>query len=454
MIKISGKNLTFSGTDTLVFIILPNTTPIILGSLTTFSYSSYRVKRPVNTLGGIHIKGIAKGGRVIAGTMIFTMINQHWVKEVCSIVPWLNNDNGVIYSDELPLFDLMVVSANEYGKYVSMMMYGVDFTDEAQVLSINDMYSENTFSFISRELRNFDNSVVSSNKLQYTSNKFYSDLKFNIINWGIDDAEISIPSSNISDTDNKYNYDVYIKEIQETLQDLEYTQVKINGIIDDLTKNAIYDIMDRMNIDDKDFDSFIKDIYPNLNEEYIDNNNYYAKSYTNTYLNIPNNNNDNNTSFGHFDSGERIVVLDKIKYNGDEYYQTIYGLVYSNDVEYIDAKNTITDVVIRNVSIFNDLNKVHNIYVTITEFIESFYISVDTNTNNEYVTNAMIIKKDNTGANCVKKSIISCASAIDFIDAKSHLIENYYDGMIVDFIVAGINKNDNIVVTVKFNGGV
>ena len=122
---IDRKNVTFSGSDTLAFIILPKTPPILLGSLTTFSYSSYRAKKPVNVLGSIINRGVAKGSRILAGTFVFTIINQHWVNDLIDQVPWLKNScDGVVYSDELPLFDVMIISANEYGKHVSMRMQG------------------------------------------------------------------------------------------------------------------------------------------------------------------------------------------------------------------------------------------------------------------------------------------------------------------------------------------
>ena len=49
----------------------------------------------------------------------------------------------------------MIVSANEYGNYVSMYIYGIDYTDEAQTISIEDLFTENTFSFVARDVSVF-----------------------------------------------------------------------------------------------------------------------------------------------------------------------------------------------------------------------------------------------------------------------------------------------------------
>ena len=79
---VSNFYQSFSGTDTLVFIMMPGTIPVVLGSITTLSYSLYRTKQPVIHLGRTNINGATRGARIFAGSMIFTMINQHWLKEL------------------------------------------------------------------------------------------------------------------------------------------------------------------------------------------------------------------------------------------------------------------------------------------------------------------------------------------------------------------------------------
>lgn len=86
--------------------------------------------------------------------MIFTLINQHWLRELQEQCSWIGNLED-LKADELPLFDIMIVSANEYGSAVEMYIYGIDFTDEGQTISVEDLFTENTFSFIARELSTF-----------------------------------------------------------------------------------------------------------------------------------------------------------------------------------------------------------------------------------------------------------------------------------------------------------
>ena len=182
---ISKYYRTFSGTDTLAFIMLPNCTPIVLGSLTTISYSIFRNKKPVINIGRTNINGVTRGSRIYAGTMIFTLINQHWLREVQRESAQTNLEDGTndgmdvagtnwlrnlrnIKADELPLFDIMIVSANEYGSAVSMYIYGIDYTDEAQTISVEDLFTENTFSFIARDVDTFKefNAITGPTRVQ------------------------------------------------------------------------------------------------------------------------------------------------------------------------------------------------------------------------------------------------------------------------------------------------
>ncbi len=162
MNPVSNFYQSFSGTDTIAFLMMPGCVPIVLGSLTTISYSMYRNKKPVINIGRTNINGVTRGSRIFAGTMIFTLINQHWIREfqdAWSAHPtkshqYLANIQE-LKVDELPVFDIMIVSANEYGNSVAMYIWGVDFTDEAQTISVEDLFTENTFSFVARDISVF-----------------------------------------------------------------------------------------------------------------------------------------------------------------------------------------------------------------------------------------------------------------------------------------------------------
>ena len=158
-------NQTFSGTDTIAFIIMPECTPICLGSLTTISYSILRNKKPVINIGRTNVNGFTRGSRICAGTMIFTLINQHWVREMQEM-PQMSYLKEIpnLKADELPMFDIMIISANEYGSWCSMYIYGIDFSDEAQTISVEDLFTENVFQFVARDVSTFKKGETLYNK--------------------------------------------------------------------------------------------------------------------------------------------------------------------------------------------------------------------------------------------------------------------------------------------------
>lgn len=119
----------------------------VLGSLQTISYSTHQDRAPVRAIGNINAIDYVQGQRTIAGTMVFAMFHEHWMtpllKELAHHV-----DNTDIWSDELPALNLTITMANEYGYKSNMAIYGVKFIDDGGVMSINDLYTENTLQYV------------------------------------------------------------------------------------------------------------------------------------------------------------------------------------------------------------------------------------------------------------------------------------------------------------------
>lgn len=253
--QISKYYKSFSGTDTLAFIMMPGCSPVVIGSLTTISYSMFRNKKPVINIGRTNINGVTRGSRIFAGTMIFTLINQHWLKELQEQISYIKDFQN-LKVDELPLFDIMIISANEYGNAVSMYIYGIDFTDEAQTISVEDLFTENTFSFVARDISNFHaikqrNNRVSSSHGTHQSNVFAQKLYvLNSSNISLDDLaelEREFTLAKISETKKEKKFtlsrELYysssrvimgndVAEIQELLKRI-YPEIVVNGIFDE-----------------------------------------------------------------------------------------------------------------------------------------------------------------------------------------------------------------------------
>lgn len=157
----------FSGTDIVASITPPGGKPIVFGELQTVSYSIHREKFPVRTLGSINPKGFTYGGRTIAGSLIFTVFDRHIIKE--AVKQMFNNTNkednlydlqtweytdmlNHMVIDEMPPFDITITFSNEYGQQSTMSILGVTIVDEGQVMSIEDMLTENTMSYMAMDI--------------------------------------------------------------------------------------------------------------------------------------------------------------------------------------------------------------------------------------------------------------------------------------------------------------
>ena len=149
---IEGYN-SYSGCDITVTASLPPINGQIinkyytLGSLQTLSISTHQDKRPVRSLGVINAKDYVMGPRTIAGSMVFAVFNKHFATEIMNDLGASGGKN-VVLPDEIPALNITINFANEYGRMSRMAIYGVKIINEGQVMSINDLYTENTYQFV------------------------------------------------------------------------------------------------------------------------------------------------------------------------------------------------------------------------------------------------------------------------------------------------------------------
>lgn len=222
---------TFSGTDALTFLLLPEAKPILLGSLTTLSHSVYREKKPVPLLGKINTGGFTRGMRSVAGTMVFTLINQHLTEDIIAQVPYLK-EHEKVKADELPFFDIMVVCANEYGAASKMMIYGAEFFEDGQVISVQDIYIENTFSFVARDIDDFRYIDTVATSGRRTGEWIYADV--------VVPHDYTIEGYTKLYQDTAANNNASLVDIQTALLNKGYNN-NTSGILDNETQNNIKD---------------------------------------------------------------------------------------------------------------------------------------------------------------------------------------------------------------------
>lgn len=153
----------YSGADIVATITPIGGAPQVIGELQTISYSIHREKFPVRTLGRINAKGFTKGPRTVAGSLVFTVFDDHVIKRVISYglrgVPYnsipkddMEDMLENLKMDELPPIDITITLKNELGNESVLAIRGVTFIDEGQVMSIEDMITEQTMSYMARDV--------------------------------------------------------------------------------------------------------------------------------------------------------------------------------------------------------------------------------------------------------------------------------------------------------------
>ncbi len=133
-------------------------TTTTLANLQTLSIQTHREKYPVRSMGTSYVKGYTRGPRTIAGSMIFTVFNEHalasLIRAMSSKGSIYGEDNQIstLIADQLPPIDLTIVFANEYGSLSQMGIYGVEFVNDGMTLSIEDLLTESVVNFVARDV--------------------------------------------------------------------------------------------------------------------------------------------------------------------------------------------------------------------------------------------------------------------------------------------------------------
>lgn len=152
----SNTNSTYSGCDMVASVTIPTekgTLFHVLGTITTLTYSVNQELAPVRNVGNINARDYVEGPRTIAGSLVFTTFDRHWTD---SIQKKLNSlgiyDTDYWIADELPPFDVTISFANEYGFISRLAIYGIRIKTEGQVMSMSDIYTENTYQYYALDI--------------------------------------------------------------------------------------------------------------------------------------------------------------------------------------------------------------------------------------------------------------------------------------------------------------
>lgn len=150
-----ATNTSYSGSDC-VPVVQINGTLITLGNVQTISISTFREKEPVRVLGKSYVKGYTGGPRTIAGSITFTVFHRDPFWDILKHLRENNKTPNDRYhtpiGDQIPPVNLILWFSNEYGRKSIQTIYGIEFNQEGQVHSINDVYSEKTVNYVARDM--------------------------------------------------------------------------------------------------------------------------------------------------------------------------------------------------------------------------------------------------------------------------------------------------------------
>lgn len=134
--------------------IKPQFSTKVMAELQTLSISTHREKYPVRGLSSAYPKSFVRSARTIAGSMIFTVFDSNVLEEFLEAHPSdydAHNPSTTALLDQIPPFDITVAFANELGQVSRMGIYGVEFVNEGQTMSIEDMLLENVVQYVARD---------------------------------------------------------------------------------------------------------------------------------------------------------------------------------------------------------------------------------------------------------------------------------------------------------------
>jgi len=129
-----------------------------IGNLQTISISAHRDLAPVRAIGYDSPKTYKKGTRTVSGTIVFVKIHKDKIQDLFkNYVESAHLDvRGFRSFDRTLPFNVQLSQSNEYGVDTSSAyLIGVSLMDSGTVVSINDIYTEQTYSYVAREYLDF-----------------------------------------------------------------------------------------------------------------------------------------------------------------------------------------------------------------------------------------------------------------------------------------------------------
>lgn len=204
----------FSGCDMVATFVVPKnssgtkTVNYCVGELQTLSYSIHMDRSPVRSIGNINAIDYVTGPRTIAGSLVFAVFDKHFAHSIMQEIRNGVDESRAFLIDEIPPFNIVVSLANEYGTKSKMVIYGVRLVNEGQVMSINDIYTENTYQYVATDLEYLSGEDDNTSNESSNSNTVTVNGANNANKYSNTDKSVSVTTNNNSTTTIELKYDV------------------------------------------------------------------------------------------------------------------------------------------------------------------------------------------------------------------------------------------------------
>lgn len=134
--------------------------------LQTLTVSSARSVHPVRTLGTVNPQDYTRGGRTIAGSMIYTtLFRDALVEAYQTAFEQAETDSAKFFVDQIPKFNMLINASNEYGHTANTVLLGIHISNFGTTFSVDDMYTESTYTYVADHFYPFVEDPVAMNRL-------------------------------------------------------------------------------------------------------------------------------------------------------------------------------------------------------------------------------------------------------------------------------------------------
>jgi hypothetical protein len=116
--------------------------------------STHRAKTQVRPFGYINSKGIARGSRTIAGTLVLNRFTTEVLYRFLQPGLMADVSKDTVYNklDQLPPFNFTLLFTNEMGYISTQSLYGVEFVTDGNVASVQDILLEQTLTYFATDM--------------------------------------------------------------------------------------------------------------------------------------------------------------------------------------------------------------------------------------------------------------------------------------------------------------